>query len=62
MTNFQIPSDVKVIVLTLRQSTDRQKRIKSLLDEAKIPFEFFGEWMGEKTLIHYIAFTMSRYG
>lgn len=48
MTNFPIPSDVKVIVLTLRQSTDRQMRIKSLLDEAKIPFEFFWGVDGRK--------------
>lgn len=35
------PSDVKVVVLTLRKSKDRQARIKSLLDDARVPFEFF---------------------
>jgi len=34
-------SEVKIVVLTLRQSTDRQTRIKSLLDDANISFEFF---------------------
>lgn len=33
--------DLKVLVLTLRQSTDRQARIKCLLDDAEISFEFF---------------------
>lgn len=33
--------DLKVLVLTLRQSTDRQAHIKGLLDDAGIPFEFF---------------------
>ena len=34
-------ADLKIVVLTLRQSTDRQARIKGLLDNANIPFEFF---------------------
>lgn len=40
--------DVKVVVLTLRQSTDRQARIKKLLDEAGIEFEFFWGVDGRK--------------
>ena len=32
---------VKVIVLTLKRAKARQARIKSLLDSAGIPFEFF---------------------
>ncbi len=48
MTNLQSTPDVKVIVLTLRQSTDRQTRIKRLLDDANIPFEFFWGVDGRK--------------
>src|SRR5690554_1885077 len=33
--------DVKIVVLTLLKSKDRQARIKCLLDDAGIPFEFF---------------------
>ncbi|MAA64130.1 MAG: epitope biosynthesis protein [Alteromonadaceae bacterium] len=33
--------DVKILVLTLLQAKDRQARIKALLNEAGIPFEFF---------------------
>jgi glycosyl transferase family 25 len=38
----------KVLVLTLRQSEDRQARIKQALDEAGIGFEFFWGIDGRK--------------
>lgn len=41
MASFPDTPDVKVLVLTLRQSTDRQARIKNALDDASIEFEFF---------------------
>lgn len=40
MASFTDASEAKVVVLTLRQATDRQARIKKLLDEAGIEFEF----------------------
>ena len=41
MASFPDTPDVKVLVLTLRRSTDRQARIKKALDDANIEFEFF---------------------
>lgn len=38
---FMNTSDLKIVVLTLHKSKDRQARIKCLLDDATIPFEFF---------------------
>ncbi|WP_138441885.1 glycosyltransferase family 25 protein [Marinobacter alexandrii] len=40
MATFPDASEAKVVVLTLRQATDRQARIKKLLDDAGIEFEF----------------------
>lgn len=40
--------EVKVVVLTLRQASDRQARIKKLLDDAGIEFEFFWGVDGRK--------------
>ena len=40
--------DVKVLVLTLRQSVDRQARIQKALDQAGIDFEFFWGVDGRK--------------
>lgn len=40
MASFPDASEVKVVVLTLRHATDRQARIKKLLDDAGIEFEF----------------------
>jgi len=48
MTEFSNASDVKVLVLTLRQSVDRQARIKQALDQAGIGFEFFWGVDGRK--------------
>lgn len=48
MASFPETSEVKVVVLTLRQSTDRQARIKQLLDEAGVEFEFFWGVDGRK--------------
>ena len=48
MASFLANPDVKVVVLTLSQSSDRQARIKRSLDEAGIGFEFFWGVDGRK--------------
>lgn len=48
MTGFSGNPDCKVLVLTLRQSEDRQAQIKQALDAAGIEFEFFWGIDGRK--------------
>ncbi len=48
MTGFPDLSEVKVVVLTLRQATERQARIKKLLDDAGVDFEFSWGVDGQK--------------
>lgn len=48
MTELSDSTEVKVVVLTLPNASDRQARIKKLLDDAGIEFEFFWGVDGRK--------------